>query len=369
MFMCGDSDMKKIVFELFRPFAMSFGIVLLVAVCMYHSSCQITPEGITLISDGASCVRIVDYNVENPFIKVSFSKEVNISKVFAVEADETKTSIENFINSEEKILVDYSSETDKKNIIFEVKEKTKIGKNYELFASVKDEYGNSLSFTIPFYGENKNIPKVIISEAGDNYNKAKQTVEYIELFCLTSGNLFGLELYTASDGKTYKLPCCEVKKGEYIVVHLRRSDTNGLCVSELENDLNLSKAPDSVSDARDIWFTSDDSALSSTAEIILLKNKTQSIIEDCVMYCTRDYSEQNEVWKNDELQNIALVCKEKGLWGKNCMPSDAVYSTEAKSTSYVMRTNCEQLLTENQKNTRDNWLRITKTQLTPGRSN
>lgn len=361
--------MKKLFSVFIRPVILSFAVVFLVAVCMYHSSCQMTPEGITLVSDGASCVRIIDYEVDSSTINVKFSKDVIISKAFAVEADEENSSISNFLNTEEKMAVDFSNDEDKKKVTFQVKEKTKIGKNYELFASVKDDYGNSLSFTIPFYGENKNIPKVVISEAADNYNKAKQTVEYIELYCLTSGNLFGLELNTVSDQKTYKLPCCEVSKGEYIVVHLRRSDTNGLCVSELENDLNSSKAPDSVSDARDIWFESDDSALSSTAEIVLLKNKTRSTIEDCVMYCTRDYAETNQIWKTEDLMNAALQCKEKGMWGGECMPLDAVYSKEAKATSYVMRTNCPELDGGESKNTRDNWLRITKSLSTPGRPN
>ncbi|MBQ0162146.1 MAG: hypothetical protein KBS84_03165 [Treponema sp.] len=361
--------MKKIFAEFARKLGLSFAVVFLVAVCMYHSSCQITPEGITLVGDGATSVRITDYNIDAGTIEVKFSKDVSVSKAFAVESDESKTSIENFLETEQKMTVDFNNEADKKDVVFEVKDKTQIGKCYALFASVKDPAGNSLSFTIPFYGENKNFPVVVISEISDNYEKAKHKVEFIELYCVTSGNFFGLELYTASDERSFRLPCVEVSKGEYVVVHLRKTDEEGMCISELGDNLNLSTATGSVSGARDIWIDSEESALSGTAEIVLLKNKARSVIVDCVMYCTRDYQEENSNWKSEKLINIAELCKQNSLWGGNCLPQDAVWSTERKSTSFISRTDCARLTGTVTPTSRTNWKCHTATSSTPGRPN
>lgn len=361
--------MKKFIFEIIKKLGMSVVVVLFVAVCMYHSSCQITPEGITLVGDGTTGVRIVDYNIDNGTIEVKFSKEVDVSKVFAVESDDSITSIENFLNTEQKMNVSYSNGMDSKNVIFEVTDKTQIGKCYDLFASVRDPAGNTLSFTIPFYGENKNFPVVVISEISDGYEKAKHKVEFIELYCVTSGNLFGLELYTASDERSFKLPCCEVAKGDYVLVHLRKTDEEGLCVSELDDNLSRSTATGSVNGVRDIWIESEDSALSGTAEIVLLKNKARSVITDCVMYCTRDYQEENENWKTEKLVNTAAVCKEQNLWGGECLPSDAVWSTERKSTSFISRTDCANLTGTVTPTSRENWKCHTATASTPGRPN
>lgn len=361
--------MKKIILVILRKLGLSFAVVFLVAVCMYHSSCQITPEGITLVSDSASSVRILDYTIDNGTIEIKFSKEVSVSKVFAVESDESKTSIENFLQTEEKMAVNFTSNDDGKDVVFEVSEKTQIGKSYALFASVKDPNGNSLSFTIPFYGENKNFPVVVISEISDKYDKASHKTEFIELYCVTSGNLFGLELYTSSDERSFRLPCVEVSKGEYVLVHLRKTDEEGLCVSELGDNLNLSTAISSVSGVRDIWIDSEESAINGTAEIVLLKNKARSVIVDCVMICARDYQKENANWKSEKLINTAAICKEQKLWGGECLPSDAVWSNDRNSTSFISRTDCARLQGTVTETSRDNWKCHTAAGSTPGRPN
>ncbi|MBR5932355.1 MAG: hypothetical protein IK002_00055 [Treponema sp.] len=329
-----------------------FVVTIFVLICMYHSSCHVTPEGITLVSDGVKTVKIIDYAIDEGLIEVWFSDRVSVEKVFAVEAVEANSSIDNFLNCESKIGVEWNYAVREENgIRFNVKEKTIIGKRYELFACVKDKKGNTLSFTIPFYGENKNFPVIVISEVSDYFNKKDGVSEYIELYAVTSGNLFGLELESCSDGKCFELPCVEVRKGEYILVHLR----NGM---------------NSVNGKRDVLIDNDEPVLNSNAEIILLKNKVRSIVVDCVMYCKQDYGLQNDNWKNEKLVEAARICKDYGLWEGDCLPSDAVYSLKRKATSFVSRTNIARLNgSAGIKNSKDNWMCTAKSKTTPGRQN
>ena len=359
--------MKNIINMIVHVLVCTIAALSFILVCMYHSSCHITPEGIKLVSDGITSVKIRDYSIDEGLIQVWFSKKVEAEKVFAVESDESRTSIENFLSCEKKMDVDCESSQDN-SLRFTVKDKTVIGKTYDLFACVRDESGNTLSFTIPFYGENRNFPVMVISEISDYYSRKDGTCEYIELYAVTSGNLFGLELISASDDRHFALPCAEVKKGEYVIVHLRSESDD--CISETGENLFLSKAKGSVNGVRDIWIDNEESVLNSTAEIIMLKNKARSIVTDCVMYCRQDYALENEVWKNEKLNGASKICLDYGLWEGEGKPSDAVYSLKRKTISHVSRTNIKSLNgNSGVKNSKENWTGTAKSKSTPGYPN
>ncbi len=359
--------MKNILNMIVHTIVCTLAGVFFILLCMYHSSCHITPEGIKLVSDGITSVKIKEYSIDEGLIQVWFSKKVEPESVFAVESDETCTSIENFLNHEKKMDVDCSASNDN-SLRFTVRDKTQIGKTYDLFACVKDTSGNTLSFTIPFYGENRNFPVMVISEVSDFYSRKDGICEYIELYAVTSGNLFGLELISASDDRHFALPCAEVRKGDYVIVHLRNESES--CISETGDNLSLSRAKGSVNGVRDIWIDNDQSVLNSTAEILMLKNKARSVVTDCVMYCRQDYALENEKWKSEKLCEASEICLDYGLWHGEGKPSDAVYSMKRKTTSYISRTNIKYLNgNSGVKNSRDNWIGTAKSKTTPGGPN
>lgn len=364
--------MKSIVKKVSKTVLVSAAIVFFIIVCMYHSACHITPEGIVLLTEDYICPKIQDYCVEGAKITVRFTKPVNVEEAFAVEAgtDKNITSIENFLNAKKKIKSNYNVNHESCSVDFELTEETQIGKKYELYSVVRDEKGSSLSFALPFFGENDHFPEIIISEVNETYSAKDGVSEYIELFVLTSGNLFGLELISASDGREFELPEVEVNKGEYIVVHLRKNQDDTNAITELTKNLSESTAKGSVYGARDIWMDKSESALSSTAEIIILKNKAKNEVIDCLLYCKKEYADINENWKTEELQRAAQLCVSSGVWEGSGKPIDAVFSTERKSISYISRKNIA-LFTDKSRpqNNSSCWTGTPKSKMSPGRPN
>lgn len=344
-------------------------ILFLVCVGIYHSSCQITSEGIVLLNPEEQSPKIVDFSFDEEKIIVNFTKKINILDSFVAEVNLENNSFLDFSNTNDKISVDIENTSNEKKIQFVVNGKTEIGKKYGLYCLCEDFYGNSISFTIPFYGYNKNIPKIFISEISDYYSSKDGSVEYVELYAATSGNLFGLELITANDKKVFPLPCIDVNKGEYIVVHLRTVDKIN-SITEYETNLNLSKAKDSVNDRRDIWFDSEESALSPSADIVILNNHQKSAFLDCVMYSKQEYALENNSWKNENLLEYSKKCIEQKVWNTEGLPSDSVYSMDRKSINYISRKNISTLNSEESiKNDSSVWIGTTKTNRTPGYEN
>lgn len=351
-----------------KTLLLAFVIVLLVFACMYHSSCQITPEGISLVTENSEGVKITGFKTCGNAMDVFLSDTVVLEECFALEAGDG-TSIDNFLNAENKIPVIGEFTEEEKALHFKVDSKTHIGKKYELYSVVRDRNGSSLSFSIPFYGENDHFPVVAISEVNESYSQKDNLYEYVELYVLKSGNLFGLELITASDEKSFELPCVEVEAGEYVVVHLRKSESpDG--VSELGSDFNLSTAPGSVSGARDIWLDNTQSVMSSSAEIVILNNKAMCRMLDCLPYCKEEYAQANDYWKTESLAQAAVRCIEAGVWQGSLTPIDAVYSTERKTISYISRLNIPGLSdTGCFNNDAQCWMGTTKSKMTPGKPN
>lgn len=357
--------MKKII----KSFCTTVFILGVVFVAFYHSSCQITPEGINLIGQENFSPKITSFLVDGETINVSFSKKVIIEDSFAIEVENKNTSIDDFLNvaEENKIEVEFveAQENSKTNDInFNILGKTKIGKYYELYCRAKDQNGNTMSFSIPFFGENKNFPKIIISEISDKYEKKSDTFEYIELYVLSDGNLFGLEILTGSDNKVFELPCVDVKKGEYVLVHLRSPENYSAVTSELSNNLNLSTYAGSVLGARDIWIENVESVFSPSAEIVVLNNRQKNKILDCLVYCTNEYQQENSTWKSENLLEAATKCTQAKCWSNEIIPQNAVYSTERKAMTYISRK--ENLQEENNNLV---WIGTTKSQSSPGKAN
>lgn len=360
--------MKILKNSFIKSILISLLIFFITFVSVYHSSCQLTSEGIIFVSQEEESPKIIDFKFDNQNIIIDFSKKVKVIESFVVESSDEK-SIESFLNNGEKIQVKSEESLENNSVNLLICSKTEIGKKYELYCQAIDLFGNSMSFTIPFYGYNNNFPTIVISEVSDYYSGKDSSVEYIELYAMTSGNLFGLELITANNQQVYSLPCANVNAGEYIVVHLRTIDKN-LSISELGMDLSLSKAIDSVDGKRDIWIESSESALSPSADIVILNNYQKSKFIDCIIYSKQEYALENDTWKNEKLSEFANKCVEQKVWNSGVSPKDSVYSMDRKTINYISRKNIEHMDKDNMpENNSSVWIGTTKKNRTPGYKN
>lgn len=357
---------QEVEFNMFKKIiktcGMTFAITFVVLVSMYHSSCHISGEGITLVSEKTEIPKIKDIQVDGEKISVEFTGQVIIENSFAVEKKSDESSINAFLNSQNKIPVSFQVEQNK--ALFSVLKKTDGTKLYNLYSLARDKKGNSLSFAVPFYGKSENETRLFLSEISESYLKKEEIPEYIELYVSESGNLFGFELISASDGRHFELPACDVKKGEYVLVHLRKPDEN--CIDETDNRLSLSKGKASVNGVRDIWINNQDSVLNSTCEIVILNNKAKNRYEDCVVYCKSDYADENLEYKNKNIKTACEKLVEQNLW-KSSLPKDAVWSEKRKSISFISRKNVRSAK-EGMKS-REEWEGTAKSKMTPGKPN
>ena len=56
--------MKNIINMIVHVLVCTIAALSFILVCMYHSSCHITPEGIKLVSDVITSVKIRDYSID-----------------------------------------------------------------------------------------------------------------------------------------------------------------------------------------------------------------------------------------------------------------------------------------------------------------
>ena len=173
-------------------------------------------------------------------------------------------------------------------VVSKFEENLKSGENYAVDGVAKNKSGKNIPFSAHFTGFNNEIPELEITEIHPMYNgkERDRKFEYIELFAKTSGNLSGLEIRGVYDKCKVKLPAVQVKAGEVIVVHLRTGGDD--CVSELGDDLNVSSAPYSTPNARDLWDKNTRARLGDAADIIILQNGADDSILDAVAYAPSD---------------------------------------------------------------------------------
>ena len=181
-----------------------------------------------------------------------------------------------------------------------------------------------------------NTPSIEITEAQIKYNNDKKndtySCEFVELRALENVNLLGLEIFSASDGysKSFFLPDIEMKKDESIIVHLRSAGEG--CISELDDNLNLSPATYSADGIRDIWSgNKDGSRLNDNADILLLRNSSTGTIVDALLYAKSTY----ENWQQTVEPTAEILSN--SLWQPNASVSSAVTSDDTTYEKSLQR--------------------------------
>lgn len=151
--------------------------------------------------------------------------------------------------------------------------------------ALQDRHKNRLDLILSFYGYNPRVPSIVMNEirlAGSG-NK----LDVVEFFVTQSGNLAGVTFYKGiptSYDFFYVFPNVEVKKGDYIVLHIQ---PEGIAseVDEL-GAITQSGGKEASATARDFWLKKRD-GLSSTNGLICLTRSPGSELLDLFIYSNR----------------------------------------------------------------------------------
>ncbi len=327
--------MKNTLFEVSEPkiffVQVFFFIVIVTSVCLsaMSVSCKLTPEGISILTGDYVCPKLEEFKtVSSSELKMIFSKPIKIYNLsvcdFQTETEILKTEqIQTVSNNE----VEFSITLD---------EQTECGKKYFLRGIAEDFKGNTLSFSLAFSGYNENIPELYLNELRVKYSKAK--AEYVEIVAESDGNLAGVRLEFAKKDLFYEFPCCEVKKGDYIVVHLRNSDTVAVC-------------------SHDFWLDNETTSVAAT-DVVLLRERKNGSLLDAVLIAESDKTEWGTDTKRKEFAQEAF---ESGLWPDSSEIENAVCSDGVTVTRTISRINWEQ--------GKDSWIVTNTSGATPGEKN
>ncbi|MCK9169694.1 MAG: hypothetical protein M0P01_04705 [Treponema sp.] len=322
--------------------------IVLSAVCPV--SCKVTDEGLQLLHGDYTAPAIESYSVKDAFsVVVIFSKKVQITDAVIVPASETTASddaipsLENASESDNAVQGIISYDEAGKSVTISSTEKRSVGAHYKLYGEAADGTGNTLTFCIPFTGYNDRMAHVLISEIHPGYVSGSNRCEFVELFVLTEGNLAGLEVYSANDGKDrgYVLPAAEVKPGDVIILHMRKKGES--CIDETGDDLSAAegttKADYVSSKARDLWADNTKACIGDKEDVIVLLNSFSGNFIDAVLYAPAGIMS----WTKDEVQNAAEAAVSEGIW-HSAGPSDAVKSDGLTATKTFARKGCLTLL-------------------------
>ena len=303
-------------------------ICALVLAAFFPVSCKITEQGLEVVSTDTTSPEILSFSSEDAStLTLLCSEPVELSSVFYAPKGEALAS-----GHAENVSLSYSE--DRTEVSISLLEGSEIGQKYILYGTVVDASSNTLTFELPFIGYNDHVARLILSEVRtETSSNNGRYPEFVELYCLESGNTAGLEILSAKKGEdeTWLFPTMEVNAGEYITVHFMLA-SEGDCVDELENDLTLSTGTDSSDTARDLWEAHESSYLTKS-DILLLRNAVDGSIMDGLQF-----SEKGAAWAS-KVAVFADALYESGIWTDGAGVETAASSDGATGKRTLNRLN------------------------------
>ena len=353
------NKIKKYFLQTLLPAA---ALVLSVTLSVIPSGCRTSIEGVEFLDGDFSVPQIVGMEVAgSKTVSVDFSRSVSVSHVHLEDADGNEEPVS-------AVPCDENSRVD-----FVMDRSMEIGKKYVLDAMLEDERGNSVTVSVDFLGYNDRVPVLALSEIRIKNKSKSDKSEFVEIYALSSGNLSGLELVSASDGdaKKYSFPAIEVSAGEYIVVHMRNGDSG--CVDELGKNLSLASTSDSSPSARDLFAQNEsEGRFATSADIIAIRNGPSGKVLDVFVYAD---SAKPNAW-NESVETFASLVNGSGLWvdgsGNPACSVEGAFATSSlnRESHTACRRNVQNLSPEGFVSGASQWYEVSATkEQTPGRRN
>ena len=222
----------------------------------------------------------------------------------------------------------------------------------------EDEKKNSINVLVSFRARNDRMPDLVFNELCTEYASvtAGKKAEFIELKMKSAGNLGAMRLCivgnsNASKETIYEFSPVEVKKDDYVVLHLRTFDPESR--NEYGSDLAESKGLNSSAGARDFWLPDSTKLIHKTSILYLLDQ------DDEVLSAVMIIEKPELPWPKDYFNETAVFLTSKGAW-----IGDPVSSTGTTNT----RTICRDETVTNTKSGAD-WYITATSSATPGSAN
>ena len=234
------------------------------------------------------------------------------------------------------------SEEEKKIIISMSADQT-AGVKYTLSGSVRDRTGNSMSFLMPFYGFNPDIPGILINELTTQGSSTHPDV--VELYVTEAGNLAGVQLLEGTSDYPEQgicFPSCRVEKDEYILIHFKPQGIEEE-LDESGDSVTVSGGIDSSAEARDFWIEGG-SGLSGNNGVIAVYSAPGGSLIDGLLYSNRTSSSDTDYrgfGSSRMLDKAEQLCRQGG-WtagGSDGLPrpEDAVNPDDSTATRSICR--------------------------------
>jgi len=317
--------------------------------CAALASCTTGDHGVSSMLGGSSSQALL-FNgtkaVSEDEFEFEFSRDVKVRQL-NFEPELTVASIEN--GSVVKVKIDNGIEP---GILLTA----------DLLA--EDEKKNTINVLVSFRSRNNRMPELVINEICTESSKLK--TEFIEFKTKSSGNLGAMRVVimgnTAASKETiYEFKPAEVKKDEYITLHLRTVED--ACKDELGARLDESGGTNASPTARDFWVEGNAKRIHKDATVIYVLDQDDKTL--CgVMISTQSAN----WWSKDYFAEAAELLFNNNAWksadGQIPGPSQAVNSNGTTNT----RTICRDETVANT-NTKADWYITATSSATPGKPN
>ena len=326
--------------EILKYLALAGAVVGAALLCVCHSSCQLTSQGIQAL-EAEESPQISSASIVNASsIEVTFTKGVNVQKALVSRLGSgQKASLD--MTALDPIEARAVMSRDNRTAIYVFDKAAKLGERYQLFSEIKDSRGNSLTFALPFDGFNERIPRCAFTEVQPKaYNGSKKVAPesaYVIIRALQDGNLFGIDLYSAAKGTVFDLPNVEVKAGEEIILHLRSTKNIEDCQSELGNKLDLASTGRASKFKRDLYFDQG-VPVDGSNDVLLLRDKNANKTMDAIAYFSME-KDNSTKWKS--LEALKKAIKDRAWQGDESADSCFLLNDDknkCSSTKPLVRT-------------------------------
>jgi hypothetical protein len=189
------------------------------------------------------------------------------------------------------------------------------GADYRLECRVRDAWGNSASFVIPFTGANDRLPLLLINEVRSDSSKPR--CDMVELYAVSPGSTAGMVLASGIVGDAdwaYRLPAFETAAGEYIVIHLSRPEGEGWA-DETGTDLSVSAGADAADAGRDLWYPGI-AAIAKGSGTLALYGSSSGGIMDAFIYTDRTSASDADYggFGSEKMRRRADAIASLGAW-------------------------------------------------------
>ncbi|MDR0411469.1 MAG: hypothetical protein LBH75_05810 [Treponema sp.] len=228
---------------------------------------------------------------------------------------------------------------------------------------VEDSNKNTLHVLVSFRSRNERLPSFLITEI--RTETAKPKGEFVELKMLEDGNLCALRMFTATNSMEipfFEFPSIEVKKGDYVVIHLRTYEENA--TNETSRDKTASKAKDSSDTAWDLWLPDSTERLRKT-DAVFLMDQDDNIVDAVVFSADDTWGTKTN---SENIERALVLLRKQGAWLFESedvfAPSDAFSSANTTTTRTICRNE-----TLSDLNAASDWYITASSGATPGRPN